>query len=281
MRRTALLALLLVAPVAHAQSAGPGVSASVRVTTTQDSETELWTYTYEVSSAETSARSIDFFRIDTLSRGALRNVQTPSGWEFSVNPTQGSVAWSTDAEGVEIEPGRSLGGFSFDSTQAPGANRFSVSGHEPAAAELYFSGATMSPSTPCAHGSDPDGDTACSPADNCPNAANPDQQDQGGVATPADPEGQTPDGIGDACQCGDTDGDGRVSEADAATLRACLDGGPPCNGAFALLPGGLKKCDVGGPDDCEASDVATLRRAIAGSGEPVRNACIAFRGALR
>lgn len=206
LRGSALLALLLVA----AQNAGPGVTAAVRVTTTQDPETERWTYTYEVSNSDTSARSIDLLRIDTPARGALQNVQTPSGWEFRVNPTRASVAWSTSAGGSAIEPGRSLGGFSFDSAQEPQANRFSVSGYEPPThddapgpsdAERYFSGATMSPSNPCAHGSDPDGDTVCSPTDNCPNAANPDQQDQGGVATPADPEGQIPDGVGDACQC--------------------------------------------------------------------------------
>jgi hypothetical protein len=68
-------------------------------------------------------------------------------------------------------------------------------------------------------GGDKDGDGWCDdaeesrPADNCPDVPNPDQLDRGGFGS-----GSLPDGIGDACQCGDVDGDGLVTPTDAEIL---------------------------------------------------------------
>jgi hypothetical protein len=70
--------------------------------------------------------------------------------------------------------------------------------------------------------------------DNCPQIANADQLDSGGVAT------TTPDGIGDACQCGDVTGNGIVNGQDAnAVKRAALGDPTPsfgqrCHNALGL-----------------------------------------------
>ena len=53
-------------------------------------------------------------------------------------------------------------------------------------------------------------------SDNCPFASNVDQADSGGVDSP------TPDGVGDACQCGDVASSGIVEAADLAAYRAWL-----------------------------------------------------------
>lgn len=103
---------------------------------------------------------------------------------------------------------------------------------------------------------DADGDGVADAADNCPGTANPQQTDTGGVGA-----GSLPDGIGDACQCGDVTGDGRVTIADPVTLaRALLQ--PPT--AALARP---ELCDVGGglgPGGarCTLADGVILRRAL-------------------
>jgi len=99
----------------------------------------------------------------------------------------------------------------------------------------------------------PDGDADGTPdgVDNCPFAANPAQEDAGGLGSTS-----APDGIGDACQCGDVTGDGRVTTSDAAMLlRALLD--PPR--ATMTRPA---LCDVGGGLGCTVSDAVIVRRAL-------------------
>jgi hypothetical protein len=87
--------------------------------------------------------------------------------------------------------------------------------------------------------------------DNCPLRANVGQSDVGGLGN-----GSGPDGIGDACQCGDVTGDGRVTTADGVVmLRSQLL--PPT--ATLTRP---ELCDVGGSAGCTAADVVILRRAL-------------------
>ena len=68
---------------------------------------------------------------------------------------------------------------------------------------------------------DGDGDGVGDACDNCPDTVNPGQADNGGLNTDA------PDGIGDFCQRGDVDADGRVNIADDAVLRRSLADLPP------------------------------------------------------
>lgn len=103
---------------------------------------------------------------------------------------------------------------------------------------------------PCAGGT-----SGCD--DNCPLEPNPSQPDSGGVGT-----GASADGIGDACQCGDTNGDGEVLGADADQVQDWIAGVP---GALSVPA----KCNVIGsasadPNDCEIDDWVILKRGILG-----------------
>jgi hypothetical protein len=101
---------------------------------------------------------------------------------------------------------------------------------------------------------DADGDGVADDVDDCPSAANPLQEDTGGVGA-----GSPPDGIGDACQCGDVNGDGRVTITDA-TLIARSQLVPPT--ATLTRP---ELCDVAGPlgpQTCTLADAVVVRRAV-------------------
>lgn len=107
------------------------------------------------------------------------------------------------------------------------------------------------PSAPNATQDDRDHDGVGTACDNCPFAANADQLDRGGVgaASPAD-------GVGDACQCGDVNADGRVTLGDAVVIRRALLVPPAASLARPDL------CDVGGPAGCSLVDAVTLQRAL-------------------
>jgi len=110
--------------------------------------------------------------------------------------------------------------------------------------ELFTPGAVCAPP-------DADGDGVPDASDVCPATPDPGQEDRGGVGA-ASP----PDGVGDACQCGDVNGDGRVTLADSAlVLRSRLV--PPT--ATLARP---DLCDVGGSTGCSAQDAVTIRRAL-------------------
>lgn len=98
---------------------------------------------------------------------------------------------------------------------------------------------------------DGDGDGVPDGDDVCPWAADPGQADRGGVGASAGA-----DGVGDACQCGDVSGDGRVTLGDAiAITRAKLV--PP---TASLVQPAL--CDVNGDGACSLVDAVVLRRAL-------------------
>lgn len=97
---------------------------------------------------------------------------------------------------------------------------------------------------------DIDSDGVCDVDDNCPYEPNPGQQDAGGVRT-----GSPPDGHGDACQCGDHNGDGLVTLPDAVLLQRSLLNPPTAARSESL-------CDVGAPAGCSLSDSVVIRRAL-------------------
>lgn len=96
-----------------------------------------------------------------------------------------------------------------------------------------------------------DADGHVDASDVCPTVADPTQADIGGVGVLAGP-----DGIGDACQCGDVTGDGRVTASDVAQIQRALLAPP-----MATL-GRPEHCDVGGSAGCTLEDVAIMRRAL-------------------
>ncbi len=116
---------------------------------------------------------------------------------------------------------------------------------------------------------DSDGDEVGDACDNCPLRPNPNQIDTGGVASPGDPQGNLPDGIGNLCQCGDVTNNGRVNQQDLDTQRDALAGVPS-------LISAPEKCNTKGPidvsfqdafgvtPDCELNDWAVMNRKLSG-----------------
>jgi hypothetical protein len=113
---------------------------------------------------------------------------------------------------------------------------------------------------------DTDGDGVPDLIDNCPYTYNPDQKDTGGVGL-----GSPPDGIGDACQCGDVDNDGVVTMADSAVLAASLVG-VGSYGSVAAMPG-ANKCDVNGDGVCGVADKTIIARAVVGLAPGIKQVC--------
>ncbi len=89
---------------------------------------------------------------------------------------------------------------------------------------------------------DRDADTVCDADDNCPDAENGDQTDRDG------------DAIGDACECGDASGDGRVNSTDARLIQRCVVGQIPCG----------TLCDVTGEGACNTTDARLIQRLAVG-----------------
>ena len=104
---------------------------------------------------------------------------------------------------------------------------------------------------------DTDMDGILADFDNCRFEPNVSQSALGGVGT------TTPDGIGDACQCGDVTGDGRVDFFDAEwTKREALGLAAP----FFQFP---DRCDVLGDGTCDGMDALLMRHAGSGSISPL------------
>lgn len=112
---------------------------------------------------------------------------------------------------------------------------------------------------------DADQDSILDILDNCPFVQNNPNMDSGGIGP-----GSAPDGIGDACQCGDLTGDGVIDAADVARLRAALadpEGAP-------LSAGEALRCSVyGEPEDCDILTVTLLERAVAGLSPGLEQTC--------
>ena len=105
---------------------------------------------------------------------------------------------------------------------------------------------------------DTDSDGVANQFDNCPFRANASQADNGGLGFSA-----APDGIGNACQCGDVTGEGQVNDTDAAFIkRQALGLAAP----LFLVP---NHCDVTGDGACNGSDATLIRHAAAGSLSPL------------
>jgi len=109
---------------------------------------------------------------------------------------------------------------------------------------------------PCLDGDpwDRECDGAIDSCDVCPFTSDPDQRDTGGIATP--------DGIGNACQCGDVTGNGVVNGQDAQAIKRYAIGLPS---PTFLVPG---NCDVNGNGVCNGQDANAVRRIALGQPSP-------------
>lgn len=109
-------------------------------------------------------------------------------------------------------------------------------------------------------GLDADGDGVADALDNCVYRANPTQSDKGGLNSAA------ADGIGDACQCGDMNADGKVTNTDAVLIQRHLLG--------LASPFSEALCDVNG-GGCSNTDAVIIRRALVGLPPGVSQNCTA------
>ena len=106
---------------------------------------------------------------------------------------------------------------------------------------------------------DSDEDGIADGTDNCPFVSNPDQQDSGGVDT------TEPDGIGDACQCGDVNNSGIVDNTDAVLIKRYVLGLPP--GVD------LDKCNINTGNTCDNTDAVLIQRAVLGLPPGIVQSC--------
>lgn len=105
---------------------------------------------------------------------------------------------------------------------------------------------------------DTDRDGIANQFDNCPWTANANQLDNGGLGSTT-----APDGIGNACQCGDVTGEGQVNDTDAAFIKRHALG---LAAALFLVP---DNCDVTGDGSCNGTDATLIRHAAAGTINPL------------
>ncbi len=102
--------------------------------------------------------------------------------------------------------------------------------------------------------SDKDNDGMPDLVDNCPSIPNENQLDTNG------------DDIGDACQCGDMNGDGVITNSDAILIkRYLLNLSSPFNAAL---------CDVNGDGLCTNTDAVMIQRSVLGLPPEVDQSCI-------
>ena len=98
--------------------------------------------------------------------------------------------------------------------------------------------------------------------DNCLNERNAGQEDDGRLLSP------TPNGIGNACECGDLGVDGQIGDPDIAALRAWLARAPTATPA-------LQRCSVAGGIECDVRDYSVLTRARNGLAPGIGPVCAA------
>ncbi len=154
--RVRLVALTLVAILVGVSSTfgqgtsperGNRLSVTVSTRVTQNAS-GVYTYSYTVTNAATSAQSAWFVAVDfgTSAPPPLQNVTSPAGWEPILTGFRSRVAWAAvggdEVPGAaddgnvtpspfEIFPGQSLIGFSFQSSRPPVNVRVFVQGFTP------------------------------------------------------------------------------------------------------------------------------------------------------
>ena len=108
---------------------------------------------------------------------------------------------------------------------------------------------------------DSDGDGLLDGHDNCVLTHNISQTDSGGV------NNSDPDGIGDACQCGDQNADGKVTNTDAVLIQRHILG--------LSSPFNADLCNVNGDGSCSNTDAVIIKRAVLGLPPGVVQKCVA------
>jgi hypothetical protein len=175
---TLILAALVLTPSAEViipSQPGNLVVVNVAAQVAFDAASGLYTYTYRVTSSATSAQEVWLFEVEV--RGPVVNLTSPRGWSALVAPSGRLVSWGATEIGplppnfvddgnvrpspFQIKPDQTLGGFSFQSPEPPGASAFFAQGftklpavtedagelsqEEFAVLDLKFKGVTVAP----------------------------------------------------------------------------------------------------------------------------------------
>ena len=125
-------------------------------------------------------------------------------------------------------------------------------------------------------GLDPDGDGRTE-NDKCPFV--PDSNlDGGGRQSPANPTGETPNGIGNDCECGDVNRSFRVDQQDRSAIAGFLIGTPPVgfDATLCNVSGAASFSDAPG---CGVEDVLEQEKNFQGLPRGIEGKCAAFTGA--
>ena len=132
-------------------------------------------------------------------------------------------------------------------------------------------------SSSCTVPEDLDGDAVRTEADNCPYFPNPMQEDRGSfdpennLALGSHTPGASYDGIGDKCQCGESNGDGKITNAggsgsDLSNLRGYLLGKDVSGMGFdSTARCNLKNDTADTGEKCNLLDAMVLKRALEGA----------------
>jgi hypothetical protein len=109
-----MLALLLVTVSAHAQ----GIAATATITTTQLNST---TFHYEMTLTNTGTTTIGTFWFAWIPEEGFMdvtpmNIKSPANWTSAITDDDGSIQYVTNDL---LQPGATISGFSFDSTESP------------------------------------------------------------------------------------------------------------------------------------------------------------------
>jgi hypothetical protein len=219
----------------------------------------LLSFDTTVSLGGTVADDEDVMRVDGVSGatslaydGSAQGLSTQTGLDLDGvyrDLDTGHLLLSFDGSG-------SVGGVPFDDEDVldwdPTGGTYTLAYDGSAAPTSWPAGADLDAVSGFATDSDADGVPDAS--DNCDHEPNANQLDSGGVGLGVPPN---TDGIGDACQCGDVNGDGKVLTNDATIiLRSLLQ--PPT--AVIAFP---DKCDVGpSAGACNTADATIIRRAL-------------------
>lgn len=122
------------------------VDVSVKANVIFDSSSSLYTYSYELTSALASEQEVSFFALQFSGAvmPTILNPTAPQGWSFGEHDDLPMFSWGATEVGplppdfvddgnvvpspFQIKPGRTLGGFSFQSPEPPDDAQFFVQG---------------------------------------------------------------------------------------------------------------------------------------------------------
>jgi hypothetical protein len=158
------------------------------------------------------------------------NTSNPPGLLSLVDPDTASIGWGDCTEPIVVNGSRG------DCDAGSGSGLVSLASSTVVASTIP---------------DDFDEDLRRDEDDNCVYTSNVDQMDQGGLKV------STEDGVGDACQCGEGEGSGKilVAENDLSNMLSHLRGVTPAGFVEA-------RCSVASPSTCTIHDAAVLASAL-------------------